>query len=208
MESGVARTDRWHRYWDKKSRSYDREMGFWDRHVFGDSREWACRRASGDVLEVAIGTGLNLSFYADTVLLTGVDLSSQMLAIARGRAADLRPATRLQEGDAQALSFPDNAFDSVVCTFGLCAIPDSERAIAEMRRVLRSGGHLILVDHVACTSRTARWVQRALETVTVPLAGEHFLRRPIETVRASGFEVEQAQRFRLGLVERLIARKL
>ncbi|MCC3316743.1 ubiquinone biosynthesis methyltransferase UbiE [Nocardia sp. 852002-20019_SCH5090214] len=205
MES--RRTDRWHRYWDKKSRSYDREMGFWDRHVFGDSRAWACGRARGDVLEVAVGTGLNLPFYPDTVRLTGVDLSAQMLAIARKRAEEVRPDTTLQEGDAHALSFPDSTFDTVVCTFGLCAIPDSAKAIAEMRRVLRPGGQLILVDHVASSSRPARWVQRVLETVTVPLAGEHFLRRPIDTVRATGFEVEHAERFRLGLVERVVARK-
>ncbi|SUA47456.1 class I SAM-dependent methyltransferase [Nocardia africana] len=159
------------------------------------------------MLEVAVGTGLNLPFYPDTVRLTGVDLSAQMLAIARKRAEEVRPDTTLQEGDAHALSFPDSTFDTVVCTFGLCAIPDSDKAIAEMRRVLRPGGQLILVDHVASSSRPARWVQRVLETVTVPLAGEHFLRRPIDTVRATGFEIEQTQRFRLGLVERVVARK-
>ena len=54
------RAERWQRYWDKHSGSYDRQMGFFDRFVFGDSRQWACSQASGDVLEVAVGTGLNL----------------------------------------------------------------------------------------------------------------------------------------------------
>jgi hypothetical protein len=53
------RTEKWHRYWDKKSRGYDREMRFMERALFGDSRSWACSQASGDVLEVAVGTGLN-----------------------------------------------------------------------------------------------------------------------------------------------------
>jgi len=57
------RTQRWHRYWDKKSRSYDREMRFMERALFGDSRNWACSQAKGDVLEVAVGTGLNLPVY-------------------------------------------------------------------------------------------------------------------------------------------------
>jgi hypothetical protein len=73
--------------------------------------------------------------------------------------------------------------------------------------VLRTGRQLILVDHIESSSRAARVVQRLLEIVTVPLAGEHFLSRPLTHVRAAGFDVEQVQRFGLGLVERLVARK-
>jgi ubiquinone/menaquinone biosynthesis C-methylase UbiE len=201
------RAARWHRYWDKKSRSYDKEMRFWDRHLFGDSRTWACGQATGTVLEVAVGTGLNLGAYRDDVTLTGIDLSEAMLDIARGRATMLGRRAALLHGDAEQLPFDNASFDTVVCTFGLCAIPDHIRAITEMTRVLRPGGRLILVDHIQSTSRPVRGVQRALETVTVPLGGEHFLRRPLTQVRAAGFDIEQAQRFTLGLVERLIARK-
>src|SRR5439155_9572388 len=77
-----ARTERWHRYWDKKSRSYDREMRFFERVLFGDSRSWACSQASGDVLEVAVGTGLNLDAYPHEIRLTGIDLSEEMREIA------------------------------------------------------------------------------------------------------------------------------
>jgi ubiquinone/menaquinone biosynthesis C-methylase UbiE len=130
-----------------------------------------------------------------------------MLEIARARSAELgRPAT-LQLADAHELPFGDGSFDTVVCTFGLCAIPDHEKAIAEMTRVLRPGGCLILVDHIESTSRVARGLQHALEIITVALGGEHFLRRPLNQVRAAGFDVEQVQRFKLGLVERLVARK-
>lgn len=201
------RSARWHRYWDKKSRSYDKEMGFWDRVLFGDSRTWACSQASGDVLEVAVGTGLNLPAYPVVVSLTGVDLSNQMLEIARARAEELGRSVKLEQGDAHSLGFDDATFDTVVCTFGLCAIPDIDAAIDEMIRVLRPGGRLILVDHVRSSSRIARGVQRALEVVTVPLGGEHFLRRPLTEVRDKGFEIERVQRFKLGLVERLVARK-
>jgi len=75
--------DRWRRYWDKHSGSYDREMRFFDRVLFKDSRAWVCSRAAGETLEVGIGTGLNLPFYPEQVRLTGIDLSPAMLGIAR-----------------------------------------------------------------------------------------------------------------------------
>jgi ubiquinone/menaquinone biosynthesis C-methylase UbiE len=207
MTSTKDRTARWHRYWDKKSRSYDKEMRFFDRHLFGNSRTWACGQAIGKVLEVAVGTGLNLEAYPSDITLTGIDWSEDMLDIARSRAAELGRGATLQQADAHQLPFEDASFDTVVCTFGLCAIPDHTKAVAEMTRVLRPGGRLILVDHIESTSRVARAVQRALEIFTVPLGGEHFLRRPLNQVRAAGFDIEQVQRFKLGLVERLVARK-
>ena len=202
-----SRTERWHHDWDKKSRSYDREMRFFERFLFADSRDWACSQASGDVLEVAVGTGLNLDAYPPGIGLTGIDLSEQMLAIASTRAAELERDVELRQGDAQALPFADAAFDTVVCTFGLCAIPDIDAALDEMVRVLRPGGRLILVDHVASSSRIARGVQRAIEVITVPMASEHFLRRPLTNVKQRAFEIERVERFKLGLVERVVARK-
>jgi len=194
-------------YWDKQAGRYDREMNFWDRHLFGDSRPWACGRAAGDVLEVAVGTGRNLPFYPDGVRLTGVDWSPAMLAIARDRAAALERRADLRQGDAQALDFPDGSFDTVLCALGLCAIPDDRRAVTEMARVLRPGGRLLLVDHVAASARALRAVQWLYERITIPLAGEHFRRRPLVHVQELGFLVEERQRFKLGVVERLCARK-
>jgi ubiquinone/menaquinone biosynthesis C-methylase UbiE len=208
MGEAQERTERWHRYWDKKSRGYDREMQFMERMLFDDSREWACSQASGDVLEVAVGTGLNLGAYPSGIQLTGVDLSEAMLAIARTRAAELGRKVELRQGDAHALPFADATFDTVVCTFGLCAIPNINTALGEMTRVLRPAGKLILVDHVASSSRIARGIQRALEVITVPMASEHFLRRPLNNVKQLPFRIERAERFKLGLVERIVARKL
>jgi ubiquinone/menaquinone biosynthesis C-methylase UbiE len=194
-------------YWDKQAGRYDREMNFWDRHLFGDSRPWVCGRAAGEVLEVAVGTGRNLPFYPEGTRLTGVDWSPAMLAIARGRAADLGREADLRQGDAQALDFPDASFDTVLCALGLCAIPDDRRAVTEMARVLRPGGRLLLVDHVAASASALRAVQWLYERITIPLAGEHFRRRPLAYVRELGFDVEEAERFRFGIVERVCARK-
>ncbi|MET9633360.1 class I SAM-dependent methyltransferase [Lentzea sp. NPDC006480] len=202
------RSARWQQYWDRKSATYDQEMGFLDRKLFGDSRRWACSQASGDVLEVAIGTGLNLPHYPGDITLTGIDLSEQMLGLARTRARDLAHGVTLRQGTAHSLPFGDAEFDTVVCTLGLCAIPDHETAITEMIRVLKPGGRLILVDHVESSSRIARGLQWLVERVTIPMAGEHFLRRPLHLVQAQQMQIEQRQRFKLGLVERLVARKV
>jgi ubiquinone/menaquinone biosynthesis C-methylase UbiE len=195
------------RYWDEHSASYDKQMGFFDRHLFGDSRAWVCSRAAGRTLEVGIGTGLNLPFYGEQAELTGIDFSPAMLAIARHRAARLGRDADLREADALALPFPGASFDTVVCTFTLCAVPDDRQAVAEMSRVLRPGGLLLLADHVAASAWPARLIQKALELATVPLQGEHFLRRPLRHVQAEGLQIEQHDRLKLGITERLAARK-
>jgi ubiquinone/menaquinone biosynthesis C-methylase UbiE len=200
-------SERLRRYWDKHARSYDGQMRFFDRTLFGESRTWICSQASGDVLEVAIGTGLNLPLYPPDIRLTGIEWSPEMLARARRRADELGRTADLREGDAQDIPFADASFDTVVCTLSLCAIPDDQRAIAEMIRVLKPGGRLLLLDHIPSTAWPARAVQRLIELVCVPLGGEHVLRRPLQHVQAAGLEIEQRDRLKLGIVERLAARK-
>lgn len=201
-------TERWRRAWDRQAGHYDKQMAVWDRRLFRGTREWICGKATGDVLEVAIGTGLNLPHYPDGVRLTGVELSPAMLDIARKRAADLGVPADLREGDAQYLDFPDETFDSAVCTFSMCAIPDYEAALAEMHRVLKPSGRLLLADHVVARSRVARGLQRLAEVASVPLSGEHWRRRPAAVIESLGFSLEQRERFGpSGLVERLVARK-
>jgi len=203
----AGRRERLRRYWDKHVGSYDRQMGFLDRHLFAGSRDWICSRATGQVLEVAIGTGLNLAHYPGTVQLTGVEWSPAMLRIAGERARQLDVEADLRQGDAQALEFPDAAFDTVVCTFSLCAIPDDQKAVQEMTRVLRPGGLLLLADHVEASPWYARAAQALIDLISVPAQGEHFRRRPLRHVQALGYTIEGHHRRKLGIVEQLAARK-
>src|SRR6266567_2841371 len=130
---------------DKLAPGYDRQMRFWEKLLFGGGREWVCSRARGDVLEIAIGTGRNLPYYAPDVRLTGVEFSPKMLAVAAARSRELGREVDLRLGDAQALEFPDESFDTVVFTLALCSIPDDRRAVGEAARVLRPGGTLVLL---------------------------------------------------------------
>src|SRR5262249_41267843 len=133
---------------DASAASYDRATAFNEKLLFGDGRAWACSQATGQVLEIAIGTGLNLPFYPADVEITGIELSPAMLEIASQRAHSLGRQVDLVVGDAQALPFPDQRFDTVVCTISLCSIPDERQAIAEVWRVLRPGGRFVALEHV------------------------------------------------------------
>lgn len=194
------------RVWDKAAPRYDREIRFWEKVQFGGGREWVAERAHGRLLEVAIGTGRNLPFYPSGVSVTGLELSPAMLDVARQRAADHGIEVHLQVGDAQALPFDDATFDTAVCTLSLCAIPDPGAAIAEMRRVLRPGGLLLLVDHIGSSWWPIWAVQRLVEQFTIRAAGEYMTRRQLPLVRAAGFDIVETQRLKAGTVERIAAR--
>jgi ubiquinone/menaquinone biosynthesis C-methylase UbiE len=182
-------------------------MARFERLLVEDGRAWVCGQASGDVLEVAVGTGRNLAFYPPDVRLTGVDFSPEMLARAQRRADELGRPVQLRLGDAQALDLPDASFDTVVCTLSLCSVGDDRAAVAEMRRVLRPGGRLFLLDHVAGSPWWVRALQWLIERPTIWLQGEYLRRRPLVHVQAEGLHIEQHERSKLGIVERLAARK-
>ena len=192
---------------DQMAPRYDKDIRFWEKVQFGGGREWVGVRMRGRVLEVAVGTGRNFDFYPPGVTATGIELSPAMLTIAKRHAADLGVDTDLHQGDAQALPFGDGSFDTVASTLSLCTIPDPATAIAEMKRVLRPGGQLLLLDHIGSTWWPILVVQRLLERYTIRSAGEHLTRRQLPLVRAAGFEIIETQRLKAGTVERVAARK-
>ncbi len=195
------------RVYEREAANYDRNVKLPERLLFAGGREWVCARAEGEVLEIALGTGLNLPHYPDGVRLTGIEFVPAMLDIARRRAVELGRPVELRVGDAQALEFEDATFDTVVCTLSLCTIPDDRAAVAEVSRVLRPGGRFMLLEHVRSPVRAVRGVQRLLAPAFVRFAADHVLREPLEHVQSAGFSIELFKRSKLGLVERLVARK-
>jgi ubiquinone/menaquinone biosynthesis C-methylase UbiE len=202
-----SETVRVQRYYDAFASRYDTSMGLVEKLLFGGGRHWVCSQASGDVLELAAGTGRNLPYYSPDVRLTGIDLSREMLDVARQRAAELGRDVDLRFGDAQALEFPDQQFDTVIATLALCSIPDERRALSEAMRVLRPGGRLLLLEHVKSDRWPVRVIQQLLNPLSVRYAADHLLREPGSAVWAAGFEIEHDERATWGIVERLRARK-
>ena len=193
--------------YDRVAGRYDSMIRIPERLLFADGRTWAAAEATGDVLEIAVGTGRNFAHYRADVRITGQDISREMLKLARARAEELGRVVNLRVGDAQDLDFPDEAFDCVVSTLALCTIPDDRRALVEAWRVLRHGGRLIVLEHVRSPRTAVRGMQRLFAPLALRCAGDHLLRDPLDHLASAGFSVEYCARSGAGIVERLIARK-
>jgi ubiquinone/menaquinone biosynthesis C-methylase UbiE len=200
-------TERLRRFYDEYAGDYDRWMRFYDSIMLGGARRKVCSRASGRTLELAIGTGLNLPFYPSGVRLTGVDLSPAMLAVAKQRSRKLGIDAELLLGNAHALDFPNDRFDTVVSTLFFSSVQNPRQAAAEVRRVLKPGGRLLLLDHVRSPIRTARFAERLLDPPLRRFAGCNLLRDPLDYLGAVGFVIERCDRSRWGIVLDVVARK-
>ncbi|SMO64339.1 class I SAM-dependent methyltransferase [Propioniciclava tarda] len=198
--------DEQRRLWNRAAGAYDRAMQPLERRWLGPERTRLLARARGRTLEAGIGTGVNLPLYPDTVELTGVDSSPAMLAVAGRRASELGRAADLRLGVADSLDEADAALDTVVATLLLCSVPDVARTLGEFARVLRPGGRLLLLDHVESSWAPVRGAQRLADAMTAH-TGECWRRRPLLTLAASGFVVEDVRASRGRLVEAVVARR-
>jgi len=181
----------------------------YERHVLPHLIDFACGMgavmktraqvvplAEGEVLEIGIGSGLNLSFYdpAKVSRIVGVDPSADMQKLARQRAEQISIPVEMIALELGQIQAEDARFDSIVCTFTLCTIPDAVAALREMRRVLKPGGKLLFSEHgLAPDACVVRW-QNRLTPLWKPLAGGCHLNRDIPALlEAGGFTIGQLE---------------
>lgn len=180
-------------------------MGFYDRHILPHLINCACGtpavmaerarlipEASGRVLEMGIGTGLNLAYYdaARVTHVCGVDPAAAMHELARKRAAAISIPVETVALELEQIAAPAASFDTVVSTFTLCTIPDVAGALLEMRRVLKPEGRLLFCEHGLAPTASVRAWQKRLTPIWKPVAGGCHLDRDIPRLLAeAGFRV-------------------
>jgi len=185
------------------ARNYDRGMWLLERLSLRPLRQRVLAKAEGEVLEIGAGTGSNLPLYSVGVRVTAIELRPAHLAAALRKAQDAgRAIVTAAAANAQWLPFGDAVFDTVVGTLVFCSINDPSAALAEIRRVLKPGGRLLLLEHVRGQTPVSRLLTDALHPLWFAMQGEcHLNRETARTVTAAGFRVDHTEPHGRGLVQ-------
>lgn len=180
------------------ARLYDRMSRADERHGGAELRDELLHGISGTVLEVGAGNGLNFAHYPRTVTaVTAIEPEPHLRRRADEAARAAAVPIAVIDGTAHALPVPDSSFDAVVASLVLCSVPDPDRALAEMRRVLRPGGLLYFYEHVAANRPGFARFQRLLDRTIWPRVGGgcHSARRTADTIASAGFQIIRQRRF-------------
>ena len=193
-------------------------MGFYCDHIFPLLMEWVMagdefRRmrsellasAHGEVLELGIGTGLNLPHYPETITeLHAVDPAQLLPKTIAARSARLSCPIHIQRGTAEALLHADRRFDHVVSTWTLCTIPDPVLALQEVRRVLKPGGTFLFLEHGRSDDHTiALWQDRLNPLQNIIGCGCNLNRRIDQLITEAGLQLSQLDRFNMKSIPRV-----
>jgi ubiquinone/menaquinone biosynthesis C-methylase UbiE len=168
-------------------------------------RELWSRVKGGRVLEVGVGTGKSMPYYPKAAQVTAVDYSSRMLARALSKARRGAINVRLVLGDAQALPFREQVFDTAVAIFVLASIPNALAALREIRRVLRPGGRLLLLERVPSQQHWLGWTARRLSPIVYRVCGARFDREIEPLLHAAGFRRVKSAALWLDIVKHVEA---
>ena len=203
----MTETNRIRRLYDDRAATYDRSLGLLERFALGPFRAAYGSLLRGHVLEVAIGTGLNVPFYSSAVTsAVGADLSREMLRQARLNAAGASVPIAFVQADAEALPFPDDSFDTVGISLALCTVPDPAVALRELGRVCRPHGRVILLEHVRSSAPPIAVAQRVLSPLNERAIGCHLDRDTFGLARSLGFSLEEVRGRLFGSVRLGIAK--
>ena len=175
-------------YYERTSHSSSEEL------FFAPLREEVTRLAHGRVLEIGAGNGLNFAYYdpASVEQVEATEPDSAMLRYAHRRAEAARVPVHLVQAPVEYLPFADESFESAVVTLVFCSVSDPQRGLSEIRRVLKPGGALLMVEHVRSRGAIASTIQNIVTPINRLIAGNcHWNRDTEQTVIEAGFKIEQ-----------------
>ncbi|RTR28145.1 class I SAM-dependent methyltransferase [Robertmurraya yapensis] len=176
---------------------YNRISGIYemmDRMIKEKWRVDLLSQVSGKVLEVGIGTGVNLQYYPNQITsLTGIDFSRGMLEHAKDKviSGDFEFPIELREADIQDLPFPDNSFDSIVSTCVFCSVPDPIKGLMEIRRVCKPTGQIYMLEHMRSDKELIGLVMDVLNPLTVKLWGANINRDTIGNIERADLKIDK-----------------
>lgn len=193
--------------WDRIARVYDRREALLERQFAWWRKSLWTQVPNGRVLEVGFGTGKNLPYHAAGMDVVGIDLSNAMLERARQRAAELNRSVDLYQMDVQQLDLADQSFDAAVATFVFCSVPNAVQGLQELRRVVKPGGVILLLEHVRIDQpKIVGRLMDLLDPFVVRFMGSHINRRTEENVRRARLEVKQVKSLGpMGMVKLIVA---
>lgn len=193
---------------DRIASPYDRGMAILEKLWLRRMRARLLLHARGRVLEVGIGTGANLAFYPPGTRITAIDESPEMLSVAARRAALMNGRVHLGQVDIEHLAFRAQAFDTVAASLVMCSVIDLERALAEVRRVLRQpGGRFLLLEHMRPYIQPLTLLIDLANLPWYAFNGRcHLNRQTQQAILRAGFEVEHVEGKLGGFFRLIVAR--
>jgi len=195
--------------YDEIAEGYEKRVWF-DQHILGVARQRRrlMSRAHGKILDVACGTGLNFPFFPAASEITAIDLSERMLDVACQKASSLNLKLQSRVMDAEKLEFDAGSFDTVASSLSTCTFPDPVQALREMKRVCRTGGLILLLEHGhSSLPWLANLQDRNVLSHYQQNAGCRWNQDPLELVKAAGLNILASKRFGLGMFHMMVVQK-
>lgn len=202
----MSEGQKWRAVYDRFASNYDRAMRPMERLGLGRLRARVLAEVpeGARVLEVGAGTGLNFRFYPRACSAACVEPSREMILRASAK-SDCPEDALLVQARAEELPFGAGAFDAAFATLVFCSVTSPARAFEELRRVVRRGGRVALLEHVRPRGALG-YAFDALSMLTVPLFEDHFNRRTSEEAQRAGLRVERVENYLLGIVQLIVCR--
>ena len=159
------------------------------------------------ILEVGVGTGKNFDYYPADARITAIDFSQEMLKQATAKQHRKNIAVDLHLMDVQSLPFADNSFDTVIATFVFCSVPLPLKGLKELYRVCRTGGQVILLEHVLSSNRCLAWLMNCINPAVVALVGANINRNTLKNVQACPFSSVRVDERSGDIIKLIVAKK-
>jgi ubiquinone/menaquinone biosynthesis C-methylase UbiE len=192
--------------WDRASRTYDLFAKVDDRRL-GSEKQRLLAKARGKILHVATGTGNDFKFFPPGMDIVSIDISPRMLEQARSKVATYNGSIELREADVHDLRDPDGTFDTVATIFTFCSVPNPITGLQELRRVLKPGGQLLMLEHVRSTAIAPLGVMMDLMSQLTKRFGPELNRDTVGNVQKAGFRLRRVENIYLDVVKMIEAVK-